>query len=167
MKRFPVALFGVALLLCLACDQATKQVAASALAATGPVSLAGDVVRLELASNPGAFLSLGSGLPPQARRIVFLVVVPLALALIAVLFLRTRQLGAPQLLGLGLLAGGGLGNWLDRLLNSGSVIDFVSLGVGPLRTGIFNVADVAIVLGALLLALGPLRNEGPEEPPAA
>jgi len=165
MTRFQIVLFGFALLLCLACDQATKQVASSALGASGPVSLAGDLVRFELAANPGAFLSLGSGLPPAARRLVFLVLVPLALAFVALVFLRSRHLGAPQVLGLALLAGGGLGNWLDRLLNSGAVIDFVSLGVGGLRTGIFNVADVAIVAGALLLALGPLRQAQPEETP--
>jgi len=158
MTRFQIVLFGFALLLCLACDQATKQMATSALGSTGPVSLAGDLVRFELAANPGAFLSLGAGLPAAARRLIFLVVVPLALALVALVFLRSRQLGAPQVLGLALLAGGGLGNWLDRLLHSGAVIDFVSLGVGALRTGIFNVADVAILAGALLLALGPLRR---------
>ncbi|MEN8162170.1 MAG: signal peptidase II [Myxococcota bacterium] len=52
---------------------------------------------------------------------------------------------------LGLVAGGGFANWLDRVLGDGSVTDFVSLGVGALRTGIFNLADVAIVLGVLLL----------------
>ncbi len=159
-------LFGVALLACLACDQATKQVASSALGASGPLSLAGDVVRLELAANPGAFLSLGAGLPPSVRWIVFVVLVPLALAVVAVTFLRSRQLGAYQVLGLALLAGGGLGNWLDRIFHSGVVIDFVSLGVGSLRTGVFNLADVAIIGGALLLALGPLRGEPSEEPPA-
>ena len=101
MTRLQIVLFGLALLLCLACDQATKQVASSALGSTGPVSLAGDLVRFELATNPGAFLSLGA--------------------------------------------------------------DFVSLGVGSLRTGIFNVADVAIVAGALLLAFGPLRRAPSEE----
>jgi signal peptidase II len=93
------------------------------------------------------------------------VLVPLALAFVALVFLRSRHLGAPRVLGLALLTGGGLGNWLDRLLHSGAVVDFVSLGLGSLRTGIFNVADVAIVAGALLLALGPLRRAPSEETP--
>ncbi|HEY8123705.1 MAG TPA: signal peptidase II, partial [Myxococcota bacterium] len=49
----------------------------------------------------------------------------------------------------------------DRVLNAGAVTDFVSLGVGPLRTGIFNLADVAIMAGAALLLL-PIR-ETPRE----
>jgi signal peptidase II len=51
----------------------------------------------------------------------------------------------------GILAGG-LGNLIDRVTNHGQVTDFLNLGIGSLRTGIFNVADVAITGGALLLA---------------
>lgn len=46
---------------------------------------------------------------------------------------------------------GGLGNLLDRIMNDGRVIDFMNLGIGPLRTGIFNVADVCITIGVVLL----------------
>lgn len=60
-----------------------------------------------------------------------------------------------------MIVGGGLANWLDRMLHDGAVTDFVSLGLGPLRTGIFNVADVAIVAGLLLLVLpGGLARAG-------
>jgi signal peptidase II len=64
---------------------------------------------------------------------------------------------------LALLCGGGLANWLDRLLNGGAVTDFVSFGVGWLRTGIFNVADVAIMAGAALLLLPIAREEASRE----
>lgn len=65
---------------------------------------------------------------------------------------------------LGLLAGG-LGNLIDRLAHDGLVIDFINLGVGPLRTGIFNVADVAITGGGLaLLALSWRRAGQPTSP---
>ena len=57
------------------------------------------------------------------------------------------------LVALGILAGGGLGNWLDRVLHDGHVTDFVSLGVGQLRTGIFNVADLSVVAGVAVLLL--------------
>ena len=57
--------------------------------------------------------------------------------------------------------GGGFeANLIDRLRFDGLVIDFMNLGVGPLRSGIFNVADVAIVVGALLLAF-PLSRRAP------
>lgn len=52
-----------------------------------------------------------------------------------------------------MIAGGGLENWLDRVLHQGAVTDFVSVGVGPLCTGIFNLADVCILAGVVLLLL--------------
>jgi signal peptidase II len=55
---------------------------------------------------------------------------------------------------LALIAGGGASNLLDRLLDAGRVTDFLNVGIGPLRTGIFNIADMAILGGAILLLLG-------------
>ena len=60
------------------------------------------------------------------------------------------------------MIGGGLGNLIDRIFNSGAVVDFVSIGLGGLRTGIFNVSDVAIVAGALLVFLGIREREQDE-----
>jgi signal peptidase II len=53
-----------------------------------------------------------------------------------------------------LFCGGGLGNWIDRVARSGYVVDFLQCGIGPVRTGIFNLADVAVMAGALLFVLG-------------
>lgn len=135
------------------CDHATKRVALSTLDGAGRVSLAGDAVRLELAANPGAFLGLGAGLPEGLRDVLLLVAVPAVLLLLCA---RLLGAGAPSralAVGLGLVAGGGLANWLDRLLHGGTVTDFLAVGVGPLRTGIFNVADVAVVAGVAVLLL--------------
>jgi signal peptidase II len=55
---------------------------------------------------------------------------------------------------------GGASNWIDRLA-FGRVVDFMNVGLGPLRTGIFNVADVAIMVGVGLLILGDARRRGP------
>jgi len=55
------------------------------------------------------------------------------------------------------LAGGGLSNWLDRVLHQGFVTDFILLRAGALHTGVFNVADVAVVAGALLIAASRRR----------
>jgi signal peptidase II len=61
-----------------------------------------------------------------------------------------------SLVGLTLFVSGGASNWIDRVIH-GRVVDFLNVGVGPLRTGIFNVADVAIMAGAGLIVLGELR----------
>ena len=58
---------------------------------------------------------------------------------------------------------GGASNLADRIIY-GMVIDFMNVGIGPLRTGIFNVADMAIMLGAGVLALEGYRSEGRAEP---
>jgi signal peptidase II len=136
---------------CLGCDHATKQIARELLPGVGGVGLAGDTLRLELASNPGGFLSLGAGMSEELRLLLFLAAVPLLVAVLCVKLLRAQRPTAPLLVAVGLLAGGGLSNWLDRLLHGGAVTDFVSLGWGPLRTGIFNLADLAVVTGVALL----------------
>jgi signal peptidase II len=90
--------------------------------------------------------------------------VPLMLVCIGWLVFRTPGVSRAQALAFGLVAGGGFANWLDRVRGDGSVTDFVSLGFGPLRTGIFNVADVAIVLGLLLFLF--VRAAAGREPSA-
>jgi signal peptidase II len=136
-------------LLTIACDRVTKQVAEVTLAGTARRSFLGDTVRLEYVQNPGAFLSLGASLPPWARTALF--TVGAGVCLILGLIASARQRWRPRAaLGLTLVAAGGASNLIDRLLR-GTVTDFLNLGVGGLRTGIFNVADVAIVLGALLV----------------
>jgi signal peptidase II len=157
--RARVLLFSVLLLLCVGCDHATKRVATSLLGQTDAVSLVGDAVRFELAYNAGAFLSLGAGLSPELRRLLLVGLVPIGLAIVCVSMLRQHALDLASLVGVALIAGGGLGNWLDRLLNGGLVTDFVSIGAGPLRTGIFNAADVFLVAGVLLILAGSFRRE--------
>ena len=96
-----------------------------------------------------AVLSLGAGLPAWGRTAVFVFGTALLLIGCAVAALRHRW-PAPSLVGLALVLGGGASNLVDRVAR-GAVIDFLNVGVGSLRTGIFNVADMAIVLGIGLL----------------
>jgi signal peptidase II len=106
-------------------------------------------VRLEYAENTGAFLSLGSELPAWARTALFSAgpAVALLACVVAMVRHRWRRLA---LLGLCLAFAGGLSNLLDRVIH-GRVVDFLNVGIGSLRTGIFNVADMAIMAGVALL----------------
>lgn len=153
----------LAFLALLGCDQATKALARDTLAASPPVSLLGGAVRFQYAENPGAFLSLGAGLSPQWRFLLGVVFSGAALVGLAVFAARSTQLSTVQRLGLGLVVAGGLGNLVDRIVNDGRVVDFVSLGVGPLRTGIFNVADVAITAGVLAAMVAGLKRSATPE----
>jgi signal peptidase II len=122
-----------------------------------PLSLLRDCVRLERVRNPGAFLSLGAGLPEHTRAVIFMwgVGVFVVAALVAAFHRRaaTRIACAAAL-----VAAGGAGNLWDRIVSGGWVMDFMNVGVGPLRTGIFNVADLAIVAGVVLLVLSPANR---------
>lgn len=149
-----LALLLLMLATCVGCDQAAKSVARAHLSASAPVLFLNGLVRFEYAENHGAFLSLGSRLPPQVRFLLLVVLVAGLLVVGLGITIFSDRLNLRQKAVLALAVGGGLGNLIDRI-NSGAVVDFVSLGVGNLRTGIFNLADVAItagMVGVLLLA---------------
>jgi len=164
MKRSQALIFAALLLVPVGCDHVAKQIAYDALAGSPGVSLAADTLRFELTSNPGAFLSLGAGLPTGLRQLIFLGLVPLLLAAICAVALLSGFSSGWSLVGLAFVAGGGLANWIDRLQHGGAVTDFVSFGLGPFRTGVFNLADVSIVAGvALLLLLSLKPGDSPGE----
>jgi len=172
MTHRVIRLLAVVVLLasCIGCDQLTKHFAQTRLKGRPTTSYCGDMFRLQYAENPGAFLGLGRQIPPAARSIVLIAMnCVIALGLLGAIVLG-RRMSPPQLAGCGLLLAGALGNLIDRMRFDGLVIDFMNLGVGPLRSGIFNVADMAIIAGALLLVL-PWRDssqaDSADETPAA
>jgi signal peptidase II len=158
-------LLALGLVFCIGCDQAAKALARGALASSPPVSFLGGAVRFEYAENPGAFLSLGAGLPPRVRFLLGVVLVALALGALLVFMLQSASLSPGQKAGLSLIVGGGFGNLIDRVANNGHVIDFVSVGFGSLRTGIFNVADMAITAGVLIVLVSGWRGGAAETDP--
>jgi signal peptidase II len=125
-------------------------------------------LRIQYAENPGAFLGAGSRLPPSARFALLVVINGVFLALIAALVVFKRPAGRWQHLAVVLLLAGGIGNLIDRLFHNGLVIDFLNVGIGPVRTGIFNVADMAIMagFGILLLYHGADRTTADSSSPA-
>ena len=146
------ALLGTILVCCVSCDQATKSVATAGLAGRPPISFLGDTIRLSYAENSGGFLSIGAGLPLAIRAWLFGVLSLAALvALVAVTF-RSRSIDRVQLVAVSLFVAGGIGNVIDRAIY-GVVRDFLNVGIGPLRTGIFNVADFAITVACVLLVI--------------
>jgi len=147
------------------CDQATKQLAISHLRDEPAQTFLGGFLRLVFAENPGAFLSLGGRLPP-ALRFGLLTIGVGVLLLVALLYLvRSQRIGRLHVVALALAIGGGVSNWFDRLVNDGRVVDFLVLGIGPVRTGVFNVADVAIMIGIGLMLWG--NRSAKQEPPRA
>lgn len=155
-SRVPIVL--LIILFCIGCDQATKFIARGFLVPGEPLSYLGDTFRLQYAENTGAFLSLGASLPEAWRHIVFTIVVGLILFALLLHLLLSRGLSFNHVALLSLVCGGGFSNLIDRIVYNGSVTDFLNIGIGSLRTGIFNVADLAITAGAILLAIDSLRG---------
>lgn len=148
-------LFLVATLLlgCVGCDQATKGLARVHLSPGTTSSYVHDTIRLTYAENPGIFLSLGASLPRPVRTALFQGVVGLVVLALILAALFWRGLRKPQVVAITLLGASGLGNLIDRLAYDGRVTDFLNVGLGPVRTGIFNIADVIGVVGAIMLLL--------------
>ena len=145
----------VAVVATIGCDRVSKHVATAALAGQPGRSYLADTIRLEYVENTGGFLSLGANLPPMARTAVFTIGTGLVLLGLVGAAIRFRWHGWSGI-GTGLVFAGGASNLVDRLVR-GSVVDFMNIGVGPLRTGIFNVADMAIMVGVAALVLGQSR----------
>jgi signal peptidase II len=162
-------IFGLLLLVVLL-DQGTKMWAQATLMDSPPKNYMGEFFKLIYAENEGAFLSLGAGWE-GIWHVLFIKVLPavLLVGMLGYLFI-VNFLQQWQLIGFSLIVGGGLSNVYDRLFNNGRVIDFMNMGFGDLRTGIFNIADVAIMTGLGFLLLGPyvFKHKSPEgtvEPP--
>jgi signal peptidase II len=151
-RPLPVPAVAAILLAVVVVDRLTKVAAAAMLAPGRRISYLGDLARLELVRNPGAFLGLGGSLPMAAREGLFTWGVA-ALTLGALVAAFRRSTLPRTALGAALVAAGGLGNLWDRATAGGLVVDFLNVGIGPVRTGVFNVADMAILAGVLALLL--------------
>jgi signal peptidase II len=158
MTKLPRAIIVFLITLtCVGCDQTTKLVAKRHLQHGPAYSYAGDTVRIIYAENTGAFLSLGASLPEPLRQLIFTVLVGFFLVGLIVFVLLSRELSPFAVNCLSLVAAGGVSNLIDRIAYDGCVIDFLNVGIGPLRTGIFNLADMAITFGALFMLLDNFR----------
>jgi signal peptidase II len=136
-------------------DQITKAVAVASLHEGETVRAIDGVLRWRLERNPGAAFSLFQSVPQLFTVLAFVISVAI---LVAAPRVRGRLLGA----GLGLVLGGALGNLADRLVRDpgpfrGEVVDFVKLPHWPA----FNVADAAVVVGAVLILLDAARSRTP------
>ena len=160
MARFiQIIVVAITLLSCVGCDQATKAVAKEYLPRNEVLSFARDTFRLQYAENKGAFLSIGSSFTEQTRGLLFTVGIGAIVFGILGYLLFVPALPHATTVALSLIAGGGLSNLIDRIAYGGYVIDFLNMGLGSLRTGIFNIADVAIMVGAISLILRSLKHE--------
>ena len=149
-NRSNAALFWPMLLVVLVVDVVTKAIAERALLPRGiPHDVFGNWFRFTLVYNPGAAFGLNLG--PQSRWI-FSGLTIVALVILVRLYLGTRPGDTARVSALALVCAGAIGNLLDRLRSFFGVVDFIDIGIGDSRWPTFNVADMAVSIGAGLLA---------------
>ncbi len=138
------------------CDRVTKHIAAQKLAGLPMQSYFADTLRLGYAENVGGFLSVGANLPTPVRTIIFTAATGLLLVLLIAAAWRNGW-DRWRTVALSLFIAGGASNWIDRFA-TGKVVDFLNVGIGGLRTGVFNVADMAIMAGVALLFVTQIKT---------
>jgi signal peptidase II len=146
-------------LMSVSCDQATKQLARASLMNGGARSVVDSVLVLRYAENGGGFLSLGARLPRPVRTVTFVAFPLLILFWIIFSLAQNKEAGWLFILGFSFIAGGGFGNLIDRLFRDGRVSDFIIMGIGSVRTGVFNLADLSVLIGCVLLLVSPWKSK--------
>lgn len=120
------------------------------------VDIIGEYVRLTYIYNPGAAFGIHLG---EHSRGIFLVLSLLALAALLGMYWFTPITDRLRLISIALICGGAIGNLIDRVRSESGVVDFLDVGVGTIRWPVFNVADVAVTTGAIVLALSLWKEE--------
>jgi signal peptidase II len=135
------------------CDQVSKHLVRARLNPLHPITLPGGIGELRLVENLGSFLSLGASLPHQLRFALLTIGVGAGLLCLFVYLVVSSPSSWMSFIGLGMICAGGMSNLLDRTLRQGHVTDFIFISAGPLHTGVFNIADLTIVIGIAAIAL--------------
>lgn len=152
----------------LVLDHLTKWIAIVWLKPIPPIIFIGDLFRLQYATNSGAFLSLFAGLPPGARAWLLIGFNAAILTGVAIYLLSSKPISKGSAVALAMILSGGVGNLIDRIFRDGLVIDFLNVGISigsfSIRSGIFNIADLAIVGGLILLVATEIFGKRDETP---
>lgn len=143
----------------IALDQISKVIARIYIRKGQVIDVVGDVFQLYNVENEGAFLGMGSDMNPTLK-IIFLLILPVVvLAYVIYYILKNKELDRLSLIAFCCIIGGGIANVFDRIV-FGSVTDFLHLDFGGMfRTGIFNVADMSVTTGMLILLYASFFNK--------
>lgn len=146
----------------IAIDQISKVIVRATIAENERLQLIGEKIQMMNIENTGAFLGMGSDLSPAVKLIFLLILPALVLGYLIYYVLKTKSLDKLSLFALCCIAGGGIANVFDRFAY-GSVTDFFYIELtDTIRTGIFNIADVSVTTGMILLLIGSFINKKKE-----
>lgn len=157
MKRIPrIVLILIIIFANIGCDQITKDLARKNLEYRETVQVLGEYLVLTKVENQGAFLGMGSELSPILRSILLLILPGIVMIGVTVYLFRNKDLNMTVLWALAFIVGGGIGNLYDRILY-GQVTDMIFMDFQFAHTGIFNMADVSVMVGTGLILLDQFR----------
>jgi signal peptidase II len=123
------------------------------------ISLIGDAFIMMNVENSGAFLGMGSDLNPTLRLIFLLILPILVLGFVLRYVIKDKSLDKLSLFAFSSIIGGGIANVFDRIVY-GSVTDFFFIDLGGVfKTGIFNMADLSVTTGMILLVLMSFKKK--------
>ncbi|MDC1355273.1 signal peptidase II [Flavobacteriaceae bacterium] len=139
-------------------DQISKGIVRETVIPGSRTELLGKQLQLMNVENSGAFLSMGSDSNPTVKLIFLLILPVIVLGVVLYYVLTNTTLDRLSIVGFSSIAGGGIANLYDRFLY-GSVTDFLFMDFGGVfRTGIFNVADLSVTTGMILLLISSFLN---------
>lgn len=147
----------------IGCDQVSKKMVRQNIRPYETIHLLRNHLTVTRVENTGAFLSAGDSLPKAAKNIL-LSLLPVIALVFGTIFVFTKQnLPTSMLAGFCFVIGGGIGNVFDRIVY-GSVTDFLHVNLGGFQTGVFNLADMSIMLGTLIILVQAFRRPHPPTP---
>ena len=140
----------VIIMLSVSCDQISKSVVRKHIQYNERIDALDDHLMLTKVENTGAFLGVGKEIPRPVFILLMVILPGIALGYAIYYLLFKNNLSVLLIIGLSIIVGGGIGNIYDRIVH-GSVTDFLHIDFVIFRTGIFNLADVSVMIGTFLL----------------
>lgn len=156
MKRLAILFF---ILLNIGCDQVSKELVRNSVEQHEYIQVLGDNFILTKVENTGAMLGFGQDFPPLIKTILLKILPLLVMLVLLYRVLHKKHMNPWLLVAFAFVIGGGIGNLIDRIFYN-SVTDFFQINLGGVfRTGIFNMADVSVTTGALLILYMTIRHK--------
>lgn len=137
-------------LLNISCDQSSKEVVRKNVVSQDYIEIVTDHLILTNVENTGAMLGFGASFPPIVKIILFQIIPVLVLMVLLYRVLTKKIIGRWPVIAFAFVIGGGIGNLIDHIVY-GSVTDFFQIRLGFLKTGVFNMADVAVTIGVVMI----------------
>lgn len=147
----------------IAIDQISKVIVRGKIATNEVIEVIGDTFIMTKVENSGAFLGMGSELSPTLKWILLLILPVIVLGGVLYYIITNKTLDRLSLIAFCCIVGGGIANVFDRFMY-GSVTDFFHIDLGGVfRTGIFNVADMSVSFGMILLVIASFKQKKQEK----